>query len=202
MSREEQVRAELGVLMDEYKALKSEVGATLTASRQIVGLTLTAAAALLAATPAIVGDHKRFEIFLFAPLVFCGLALTQLRYVFLVLDMGEYLRCSLAQEIRRALGDLAAGNRDFEHILAWESREQSLPFRRRGAARLLSLPLAGASLGLPLVAGALSLTAYFYFYFEHESGRPPGWIVWTVAGAVVLALLSCLMLGFVAERER
>jgi hypothetical protein len=201
MSREDQVTAELGVLMDEYKVLKSEIGATLTTSRQMVGLTLTAAAALLAATPAIV-DHERFEIFFFAPLVFCGLALTQLRYVFLVLDMGKYLRCSLAPEIRRALGDLAAENRDFEHILAWESREQSLPFRRRGAARLLSLPLAGANLGLPLLAGALSLTAYFYFYFEHESGRPPGWIVWTVAGAVVLALLSCLVLGFVAERER
>jgi len=201
MSREDQVRAELGVLMDEYKALKSEIGATLSTSRQMLGLTLTAAAALLAATPAIV-DHERFEIFLFAPVVFCGLALTQLRYVFLVLDMGEHLRCSLAPEIRRALGDLATESRDFAHILAWESRGQSLLFRRRGAVGLLFLPLAGANLGLPLLAGALSLTAYFYFYFDHESGRPPGWIVWTVAGAVVLALLSCLGLGFVAERER
>ncbi len=201
MSREDQVRAELGVLMDEYKALKSEIGTTLTTSRQMMSLTLTAAAALLAATPAIV-DQERFEIFLFAPLVFCGLALTQLRYVFLVLDMGEYLRRSLAPEIRRALGDLAAENRDFEHILAWESKGPSLLFRQRRAVRLLFLPLAGANFGLPLLAGVLSLTAYFYFYFAHESGRPPGWIVWTVAGAVLLALLSCLVLGFVAERER
>jgi hypothetical protein len=104
-------------------------------------------------------------VFLLAPLLFYALAWTQLRYTFLVLDMGTYLRDDLIPKLRlsiEAAGPRAPSN---EHslcgLMGWEFWDASLLRREGWLRRILVLPIAGANYGVPLLASLASLAGYW-----------------------------------------
>lgn len=199
MNREEQIKLELSILLDEYKALKSEIVSTLGSARQVVNLTLAAIGVLIAGSKYVV-ESGFVIIFLIAPLFFYVLAWTQLRYTFLVLDMGLYLRDDLTRHIREALRKLSEESmRDFSYIMQWEEAGKGPTRRHKGIRALLFLPIAGGSFGVPLFAAVLSTLAFFALMdSRHELGiLEIGLILFNV-----VALIHSAAWGWIAERRR
>ncbi len=165
MGREDQLRSEMTLLTDEYKALKAEIVSNLVSARQVSGLAFAAIGVLIAGGRFLV-ESGQSSLLLIAPVFFYALAWAQLRYVFLVLDMGAHLRCVVAPRVRQLLHDLAdSDERNFDHILSWENRGKSpvrgLPNR---LLKLLFIPIAGANFGIPLLAAVSSVIAFFVFH--------------------------------------
>lgn len=199
MNRDEQIKVELPILLDEYKALKAEIVSNLNSGRQIVNLTLTAIGVLIAAGKYII-ESKALITFLIAPLFFYFLAWTQLRYTFLVLDMGTYLRKNLLQHIREDLKELSPESKqDFSHIMEWEEAEKGATRRYRGVKLLLFLPIAGANYGIPLLAAVLSTITFFLLV---GSGYEIGFLEISLIVINVIGLFYSAMWGWAAERQR
>ena len=221
MDREDQLKIELNVLLDEYKALKAEIVSNLNSARQIVSLTLTAIGALIAVSKYIV-ESGAISVFLIAPLFFYALAWTQLRYVFLVLDMGAYLRKNVAQRIRaimvelssKAAPELQPGSK-FTHILKWEELgrspinrfERGIPesptrFKKKVLKfkgkvwKLLFLPIAGSNYGIPLLASIVSLVTFCFLSSEITKSQL------ILLAIDVIGLLYSLGWGWKAEKQR
>jgi hypothetical protein len=203
VDRNEHIKVQLEVLLAEYTALKTEIVSNLNAGRQVVGLTLTAVAALIGVGPAIVASGGSI-VFLIAPLFFYALAWTQLRYVSLVLAMGKYLRCHVAPSIRCLLSDLAGNaaapeqlTERFRYVMKWEEAGRSLTRAYAGIERILFVPIAGANFGIPLLAAVASVTTYFLT----PGGSPRA----TEVSLVVvdgIGLVYSAYWGWRAERER
>jgi hypothetical protein len=162
MRKDEQIKIELDTVLEEYRSLKSEIVANLDSARQIVQLTLTTVAILIGLVPFILQFHATI-LFLIAPFLFYSLAWTQLRYIYLVIDMGNYLKKSLVPNVRRLLSEISqVKDRDFSEILSWELPGKG-PLQLRGSLlrRLLFFPIAGANLGIPVLAATLSVIAFW-----------------------------------------
>lgn len=162
MKKDEQLKNELETVLEEYRALKAEIVANLDSARQIAHLTLTTVAILIGLLPLIL-QFRATVLFLVAPFLFYSLAWTQLRYIFLVIDMGNYLKNNLVPNVRRLLSEIATTKeRDFSEILSWELPGKG-PIRLRGniIRRLLFFPIAGANLGIPMLAASLSVAAFW-----------------------------------------
>lgn len=164
MGKDDQIRSEMTLLTDEYKALKAEIESNLVSARQVSGLAFTAIGVLIGGGRFLV-DSGQSILFLIAPVFFYALAWAQLRYVFLVLDMGSHLHSVVAPRVRRLLGNLADNDkRNFDHILSWEDKGEGpvMGFTNR-LIRLLFIPIAGANFGIPLLAALCSIIAFLVF---------------------------------------
>lgn len=162
MKRDEQIKTELDMVLEEYRALKTEIVANLDSARQIAQLTLTTIAILIGLIPFILQFHATV-LFLIAPFLFYSLAWTQLRYIYLVIDMGNYLKKTLVPNARRLLSEISTvKERDFSEILSWELPGKG-PTRLRGGIfrRLFFFPIAGANLGIPMLTATLSVIAFW-----------------------------------------
>jgi len=127
---------ELKAAMEEYRALKAEVLANQNAARQITTLTLAFAGALVGAYKTV---HDAIQL---APAVFIGLMLMHLRYSFLALRMGEYLRCNPVKRIQQRF---KTGDEQTSNVMGWEcASADGLPtvgILIKGGA--FAIPLAG-----------------------------------------------------------
>jgi hypothetical protein len=158
-------KLEISILLEEYKTLRDEILQTLESNRQILNLTLTAAGALIAGSAFFISSRMP-TFFLVAPLVFYGLAWTQLRYIFLVYHVNDYLKTTVEPRIRQNLAELSPeGQRDVSQILGW-SREKRGVLRR--SRSLLILPIAGSNYGIPLLAAVVSVVAYVVFVVQNS----------------------------------
>jgi hypothetical protein len=161
MEENKQAEIEYLTMIEEYKVLKNEMISNLASSHQIANLAFVGIGVLISVTPFIIQSNLPV-IFLIAPLFFYALTWAQLRYTFLVLDMGDYLRRNLRPEIQRILNEIPPSKKhDFENILSWELQGKN-PTRLRQSKRLkfLFLPVAGANFSIPLLASLLSVTAF------------------------------------------
>jgi hypothetical protein len=198
MEENKQVETEISVLIEEYKVLKSEIVSNLTSSRQIANLAFTAIGVLITATPFIIQNLP--IIFLVAPLFFYALAWAQLRYTYLVLDMGNYLRDSLRPEIQCILKEIPPSNKgNFEKILGWELRGKNpILLRQSKLVHFLFLPIAGANFGIPLLAAVLSVGTYLII--TSNVAHTPFEVTLIVVN--ILALIYSAYWGFRAESLR
>ena len=164
MNHEEHLKIELSALFEEYRQLKSEIVSNLESGRQVANLTLTSAGILIATIPYIVQSQATL-LFLVAPMFFYLLAWAQLRYVYLVLDMGVHLRETVVPRIQGILKELSSSKqeRDFAEIMSWELAGKSpIRLRRSKILGLLFVPIAGANYALPLLAAVLSLSTFLF----------------------------------------
>jgi len=199
MEENQQVEAEYSVLLEEYKMLKGEIVSNLTSSHQTANLALVAIGILITATPFIIQRNLPI-IFLVAPLFFYALAWAQLRYTYLVLDMGIYLRDTLRPEIQHILAEIPPNKkRDYEKILGWELHGKS-PTRLNHSKwiQFLFLPVAGANFGIPLLAAILSV-AIFLIVASGASYNPLEVVLIVING---MALIYSAYWGFRAESLR
>lgn len=190
MKKDEQIKTELDVVLEEYRVLKTEIVENINSGRQIAQLTLTAFAILIGLVPFIL-QYAATILFLIAPFLFYSLAWTQLRYVYLVIDMGNYLKGTLVPNVRRLLSELSTvRRRDFDAVLSWELPGKG-PIRLRGGLlrRLFFFPIAGANLGIPMLASALSATA-FWMITIHDTRTPT--VLELGLTIIIQVNLSCL----------
>ena len=199
MNRDEQIKAELSILLDEYKALKAEVVSNLNSGRQVVNLTLVAVGVLIGGSQVVI-QSGHIIVFLIAPLFFHLLAWTQLRYTFLVLEIGSYLRDVLAPRIRQALREMAnETEEELSYIMQWEEAGKGPSRGHKGIGWLLFLPIAAGSYGLPLLAAALSTLGFLSIM---ESSRDLGALAMALIVLNTAALVYSVAWGWIAERRR
>jgi hypothetical protein len=159
MASDDRDRIELGLLIDEYRALKAEIVSNLNSGRQIASIAIAGVGALVAAGRFLV-ESGRTDLLLIVPMFFYALAWAQLRYVYLVLDMGAYLRKVVAPRVRLVLARIPSDQReDLSHILSWEDRGKSVIRKRT----IVFIPIAGANFAIPLLAAVASVIAHFVF---------------------------------------
>lgn len=191
---------ELELLKDEYKVLKNEIISNLESARQVMGITVASIGVLIALGKVAV-DVGMVDVFLIVPFLFYALAWTQLRYVFLVLDMGVYLKIEIAPRIRNLLKQSATeSNQNFDHILSWENQGPS-PRRsiKNPFYRFFFIPIAGANFGIPLLASVFSIIAFFFF--KNNATGITG-IEKNLILLNVIAVVYSSIWGIVAERKR
>lgn len=191
---------ELELLKDEYKVLKNEILSNLESARQVMGITVASIGVLIALGKVAV-DAGMVDVFLIVPFLFYALAWTQLRYVFLVLDMGVYLRIEIAPRIRNFLNQTATeSNQDFDHILSWENQGRRLRRSIKNPLyRFLFIPIAGANFGIPLLAAIFSIIAFFFFKNNTTVMTD---IEKILIFLNVIAVIYSSIWGIVAERRR
>jgi hypothetical protein len=118
-SKLEQIKLEINARLEEYKALRAEIIATLTSAYQTTSLTLTAVGILVAGSQFILTQAP--ILFAIAPFVFCGLAWTQLRYEQVVFNMSNHIIDVVVPAIREALKAVSSGdNLHLDNVLSWE----------------------------------------------------------------------------------
>jgi len=168
MKKDEQLKIELDTALEEYRAMKTEIVANLESARQVVHLALTAIAILIGAVPVIVQSHSTI-LFLIAPLLFFALAWSQLRYIYLVLDMGKYLNAYVVPNVQRLLSEISTSKSDFSQVMSWEMPGKG-PTRLRGNLfrGLLFFPIAGANLGISLLAAFGSVVAFVWLSAQSQ----------------------------------
>lgn len=163
MKKDEYAKIELDIVIEEYRALKNEIGSNLNAARQIVQLTFTAVAVLLGATPLIIASKLNI-LFLVIPLVFYALVWSQLRYIYLVLDIGNYLQAKTIPAVRHLLSELSSVKKktELDDIMAWETPGKGpIRLRRSWLQKILFIPIAGANLGISLLASTGCVAAFY-----------------------------------------
>jgi hypothetical protein len=203
MNMDEQLKTELGTLLEEYKALKTEIVSNLDSARQVATLTLTAVGILITAAPFII-QSQATVIFLIAPLLFYVLAWAQLRYIYLVLDMGTYLREVVVPNVQRLLKETHTRKEkghDVSYIMSWELPGKG-PSRLRPTRflRLFFLPIAGANYGIPLLAAILS--AGTFLILSYQNSQTISAVEWALIATEAVALLYSAFWGFQAELRR
>ena len=163
MANNSQYQLELDLLKEEYKVLKNEIISNLESGRQVMGITVASIGVFIALGKVAV-DAGMVDVFLVVPFLFYALAWTQLRHVFLVLDIGVYLRTQIAPRIRNLLElTVTESVNDFSHILSYENKGRSARRSIKNPLfRFLFIPIAGANFGIPLLAAVFSVIAFFY----------------------------------------
>lgn len=200
MSEDEQLKLELSTVLEEYKTLKAEIMANLDSGRQVANLTLTSVGILIAAAPIIIQSQATI-IFLVAPLLFYVLAWSQLRYTYLVLDMGNYLRDVVVPHVHQLLKQNQTVDRDIAYILSWELPGKGPSrLRRTKLLRCLFLPIAGANFAIPLLAAALSMGTFLILAFQNT--QTISGVEWLLIAVDVAAFIYSAYWGLEAERGR
>lgn len=200
MSEDEQLKLELSTVLEEYKTLKAEIMANLASGRQVANLTLTSVGILIAAAPIIIQSQATI-IFLVAPWLFYVLAWSQLRYTYLVLDMGDYLRDVVVPHVHQLLKQNQTVDRDIAYILSWELPGKGPSrLRRTKLLRCLFLPIAGANFAIPLLAAALSMGTFLILAFQNT--QTISGVEWLLIAVDVVAFIYSAYWGLEAERGR
>lgn len=155
----EQVKLEVNCRLEEYKSLRAEIVATLTAAYNTTALTLTGAGVLVAGSPFIIANNKPPVLFLAASLIFCGISLSQLRYQQAVFNMSEHIINVVSPAIRQALGTIAKASYDqcsFDTMLSWEKsgRVKNHANEKKFYPLEMSRPL------MPLLTASIAIIAY------------------------------------------
>src|SRR2546423_7086876 len=192
----------LTVLVEEYKAYRTEILSLLAGSRQVVALTLTALGVLIAATPYIV-QSRATPLFLVAPLLFFALALTHLKYVLYAQDLDIHLRGTVTPAIRQLIG--SSKQDASRQVIAENILSGDRP--RRGTLRiwvehsrlvgLLALPIAGANYGIPILGAVFAIGAYIFLAIT--TNRHPSTAEITFLGLDGVGLVYTAIWGVVPE---
>jgi hypothetical protein len=124
----EKLKLEISIHLEEYKALRSEIVATLSASQLTTSLTLTAAGILIAGAPFII-QYRAAYLFLLASYGFYLIAWMQLHYVNVVFHISEHISTVIAPRIRTLLTKVApAAGETYPHLLSWEDAGRASDF--------------------------------------------------------------------------
>ena len=201
IDKEDQIKLIYNTYLEEYRVLKMEIASNLNSARQTVNLTLIAIGTLIAAIPYII-QSQIIVTFLIAPILFYGLAWTQLRYIFLALDQGAYLREVIIPPIRQALLELSPQHEyDFTKIMSWEMKGKSpLRLRQSRLSKLSFIPIAGAGYGMPFLGVILSLSVYVIL--ASQNTQAISLLEWLLIVGNSIAFIYSVYWGFQAEIQR
>jgi hypothetical protein len=198
MGSDEQERVKLTIAahFETYKALRSEIVATLSSAYLTTNLTITGTGIMLAAAPFIY-DRKLPFLFLLGSYLLIFVALTQLRYEMTVLNMSQHIIDVVAPGIRRALNALGDDS-EVRQVLDWEQSG-----RRDNHPKInWSIVIEVSRYVMPLIAALAGLAAYLFMNLEMVNFE---W--WHTRLSLALSLLSflfwcyCLFLAYRVRRQ-
>ena len=101
----ERLRLQHGTWMDEYKALRSEIAAIGTSTRQGTQVAIVALAAQVSLAVYIVQNDLSI-LFLISPFIFYGLTWTQLRLVYAARSIGDYIHKNITEGVAWTLDEI------------------------------------------------------------------------------------------------
>ncbi len=192
-NKEEQLKQEIGALIEEYKSMRDDSLKNVEAGRQVLNFTLTSAGILVALSPFII-ERNFPTLFLIIPIIFYALVWTQIRYLYLNSVLIDYSLRILAPNLRNALGELAStSKRKFDTLLSWDAYLKKMEENT-------NLPLssiAAARYGIPLFLSFFSVMAYLishYPSFPQMPNPPPWWDTVLIIVNLILLLYSMYLL--------
>jgi hypothetical protein len=196
----DRIKLELGLVTEEYKALKAEIVQNLGSGRQVTALSLTALGLLVAGAKPL-ADAGAHTSMLLIPLVFYALAWSQLRYVAMAQEMGRHLRAELARKARELLREHPEGGAGarFDHVFKWEKEGRGPTRLYEGPRFWLFLPIAGANFSIPLLGAVFSLGLFLVSVWPTRAATPMEWVL---LGLNALALVYSVAWGWVSEQNR
>lgn len=160
----EQIKLELNTRLEEYKALRAEIVATLTAAYQTISLTLTAVGILVAGSTSILQSPKP-TLFAVASFVFYALAWIQLRYEQAVFNMSNHIIDVVAPAIRKALNAVSPSDNNYlDSVLSWELEGR----KDMHSNEWFFYPIEAARYIIPLLAGTIALLTYYFVVYQRS----------------------------------
>jgi F0F1-type ATP synthase assembly protein I len=194
--KEQRLKIEHETLLEEYKSLREQIIEMDGFSRQVQNIALIVVGALIAGTGVIV-DKKLQIVFLIFPLFLYTLAWAQVRFVWTVFGMSNYIKTMLAPRIKSILAELSNENsHNFELVFRWETHWKGI-VRSYG---LIALPVAGSHYGTTLLAAILSVGAYFLLS-DPNTGTSP-FVVVLLLLLNASAFIYSVVIGFKVEFGR
>jgi hypothetical protein len=166
--------------LEEYRALKAEVLANQVAARKITTLALAFVGALVALVRASDDRNMISKVLLYAPAVFVMLMMLHLRYSFLALRMGEYIRLNIAQRIQKRLPDRPG-------LMAWEDMSAD-------GLTVIGIFIKGAAFAIPLATAVSCLIAV--------RTQAPALVLWVYGGAIIYCILFAAVAIWSRDRRR
>ena len=172
MNKEDQIKLVHSTLLEEYKSLREEIISTSESSRQIINFTLVAIGVLIPGSIYIISSENHY-LLLIVPFFFYSLILTQLKYLFFINRIGDYIRDDISPHIRKNLAELSDDEEEsnFEFILNWESYKENQTLSRY---KIFFLPITIADIGILFFIVIISVIVYFilndynnYSWFEY-----------------------------------
>lgn len=193
--RTEQLKTEINLRLEEYKALRAEIVASLTSSHLTTSLTITAAGVVIAGSPFIIQNHAGL-LFLVASYCFFLIAWVQLHYVDVVSRISDHISIIIAPRIRSALREIEPSSlAAYENLLNWE--------RPGRLTDLWALPLQSARFIFPIFAGGIALFGFLLNPPRLGIARWQPWVVPLGLGSgVILGLYSLYLTFKVGSRSR
>ena len=175
MNKEEQIKLVHSTLLEEYKSLREEIVSTSESSRQILHFTILVIGFLISGYFLIIfSDRSDMDLLLLiVPFFFYSLILTQLKYLFFINRIGDYIRDDISPHIRKNLAELSDDEEEsnFEFILNWESYKENQTLSRY---KIFFLPITIADIGILFFIVIISVIVYFilndynnYSWFEY-----------------------------------
>jgi hypothetical protein len=198
LDKNDALKSEHDILLEEYKMMKSEILQLLQEARQITNLTLTTIGIIVAGIAAALQIQIRIspQILLFLPFIFYFFTCIQLRYVFHVLDMGRYLSDITIPQIHNNLAkSLPTRRSEIFKLLSWEMPRQT-PLRKRGWT---FFPIAAASYGMPFLFSVALIVLYFWLFSNLRLSVNFENILLIING---VSILYCGWWALEAERKR
>jgi hypothetical protein len=182
----EQLKLEINIQLEEYKALRAEIVATLSASQLTTSLTLTAAGILIAGAPFII-QYRAAYLFLLASYGFYLIAWMQLHYVDVVFNISEHISRIIAPRVRKLLTNIGPGkNETFSHLLSWEDAGRASGF--------WAVPLQAARYLFPMFA---AIATAIGFFVNAAQFKGTGWQPYSLnlgAGSTIVLLVYTIFL--------
>jgi hypothetical protein len=184
----EQLKLEINIRLEEYKALRAEIVASLSSSHASTNLTLTAAGILIAGSPFIIQYHAVI-LFLIASYCFFLIAWIQLHYVHVVFSLSQHIITVVAPKIRVALKQITPTNNEaFSDLLNWE-----LAGRTSGA---WAVPLQAARFLFPIWVGGASAIGFLINAGQLGNAWWQPYLVRLGAGSTIALFLYSLFLTY------
>ena len=198
MNKEEQIKLVHSTLLEEYKSLREEIVSTSESSRQILHFTILVIGFLIPGYIYIIcsGCSDMDLLLLIVPFFFYSLILTQLKYLFFINGIGDYIRDDISPHIRKNLAELSDDEEEsnFEFILNWESYKENQTLSRY---KILFLPITIADIGISFFIAIISVIIYFI----SNDYNNYSWVEWILILFNVLMFICCIRWGYLVEHE-
>jgi hypothetical protein len=188
---EQQLKFKIDISLEEYKALRTEIVATLSSSHVTTNLTITASGILIAGSSAII-QNQAIHLFLWASYAFYLIAWIQLRYVLAVANISEHISEVLAPIVREALVGLSPSPEirgEAEKLLTWDVRG-----RARNHSLAWALPIEGARYLFPISSAIASAIAFLIILSRSPSSETQQYWFWGgAASTFILLFYTCFL---------
>lgn len=154
---QELVKLEISLILEDYKSQIKSIETEIQNQQNVFSLIITAIGITIGASPFIF-QYKVPLLFGVTSLVFYGLSLTQLRYIWAVLAIDKYIINTIIPDIKNAINKFD-NEKEYEiDIFKWSNNGQNYAY----TSKLWQFPIEAARYLIPVVAGICCCLAFWF----------------------------------------